>query len=141
MDAGLIISDLHAPYHHPDSLDFLKALKRKYSFNWVVCIGDELDNHAMSFHDSDPDLNAAGDELKKGREFLWELEKVFPVVDLVDSNHGSMHYRKGKAHGFPRHLLLGYKDVIFGEHLPDGTITRKRGDGWNWFPHAKHLRR
>jgi len=135
MDAGLVISDLHAPYHHPDSLEFLKALKRKYKFGWVVCIGDELDNHAMSFHDSDPDLSAAGDELKKGREFLWELEKVFPIVDLVDSNHGSMHYRKGKAHGFPRHMLLGYKDVIFGEHLPDGTIARNRGDGWRWRPH------
>ena len=23
----LTISDLHSPYHHPDALDFLKALK------------------------------------------------------------------------------------------------------------------
>jgi len=121
--------------HHPDTLDFLKALKKKYKPNWVVCIGDELDNHAQSFHTTDPDLSSAGDELQRGREFLWELEALFPEVDLVDSNHGSMHYRKGKANGTPKHLLLGYKDVIFGEHQADGTIIRKRGDGWNWQPH------
>jgi len=133
-DTGIVISDLHAPYNHPDSLDFLKALKKKYKPKWVVCIGDELDNHAMSFHDSDPDLSSAGDELKRGREFLWELERLFPKMDIVDSNHGSMHYRKGKAHGIPKHMLLGYKDLIFGEHNPDGTLSRRRGEGWDWHP-------
>ena len=59
----LVISDLHIPYHHRDSFEFLKALKKKYKPDLVVNIGDEIDCHALSFHDSNPDLPSAGDEL------------------------------------------------------------------------------
>jgi hypothetical protein len=130
----LILSDLHAPYCHPDALAFLAALKAKYNPDRVVCVGDEVDHHSMSFHDSDPDLDAAGRELQNAREILWELAAMFPKVDLVDSNHGSLLYRRGKASGIPRHLLLEYKDAIFGEKLKDGTVIRPngRGEGWNW---------
>jgi len=130
----LFISDLHCPYQHPDALLFLAALKKKYKFKRVICLGDELDYHAMSFHDHDVNLSSAGDELQKGREALWELWAMFPNMDLVESNHGSMAYRKGTSHGIPRHLLLEYKDAIFGEKAKDGTIYRpkNRGTGWNW---------
>lgn len=116
----LVISDLHIPYHHPDSFDFLKAIKKKYKPDRVVCIGDELDNHAMSFHDSDPDLRSAGDELRIARKYIKELEKVFPKMDLVDSNHGSLFYRKAKAHGIPKCAILPYNDLL-------GV-----GKGWKW---------
>ena len=54
----LVISDLHIPYHHPQSFDFLKAIKKKYKdIDLVVNIGDELDQHGLSFHDTDPDLS------------------------------------------------------------------------------------
>jgi hypothetical protein len=132
----LLISDLHCPYQHKDALAFLAALKAKYDPDRVVNLGDELDYHAMSFHDSDPDLASAGAELQKGREVLWELEKMFPKMDLVDSNHGSMAYRKAKANGMPRHLILNYRDAVFGERRADGAIVRPagRGDGWVWHP-------
>jgi metallophosphoesterase superfamily enzyme len=90
---------MHIPYHHPDTIRFLKAIKKKYKPTRVICVGDEVDKHAMSFHDSDPDLPSAGDELNEAIKYLKQLYKVFPRVDLVDSNHGSMVYRKGKHHG------------------------------------------
>ena len=52
----LVISDLHLPYHKKDAFNFLRAIKKKYSIDYVVNIGDELDAHALSFHDTDPDL-------------------------------------------------------------------------------------
>ena len=52
----LVISDLHIPYHHPDAFEFLKALKKKYKPDLVVNIGDEIDQHSISMHDSNPDL-------------------------------------------------------------------------------------
>jgi len=108
----LVISDMHIPYNHPDLIPFLRAIKKKYKPTRVICVGDEVDKHAMSFHDSDPDLMSAGDELLKSINTLKKIYKLFPKVDLVDSNHGSMVYRKGKAHGIPRKYLRDYGEVL-----------------------------
>ena len=116
----LCISDLHCPYEHPDSFEFLKAVKQKYKPDKVVCLGDEVDHHAMSFHDSDPDLPSAGDELLEAIEHLKPLYKLFPKVDVLDSNHGSMHYRKGKHHGIPRKYLRSYEEIL------------EAPKGWKW---------
>ena len=57
----LVISDLHIPYHHPQSFDFLKAIKKKYKELYlVVNIGDELDQDGLSFHDTDLDFSLPG---------------------------------------------------------------------------------
>ena len=57
----LIISDTHIPYHVKELIPFLRELKKIVKPDKVIHIGDELDKHAMSFHDSDPDLTSAGD--------------------------------------------------------------------------------
>ena len=108
----LILSDMHIPYNHPDLIPFLTAVKKKYKPTRVISVGDEVDKHAMSFHDSDPDLMSAGDELLKSIKILQPIYKLFPAVDLVDSNHGSMAYRKGKAHGIPRKYIRSYGEVL-----------------------------
>ena len=116
----LVISDMHIPYHHKDTVDFLKAIKKEYKPDQVICVGDEVDKHAMSFHDSDPDLMAAGDELEEAIKALQDIYDMFPEVDLVDSNHGSMVYRKGKHHGIPRKYLRDYGEVL------------ESPKGWQW---------
>lgn len=116
----LFISDMHIPYQHKGLLPFLDGLKTRYEPTRVICLGDELDKHAMSFHDSDPDLPSAGDELNKSLPIIAELERMFPKMDLIDSNHGSLLYRKAKHHGIPRHYLKGYNEVL-------GV-----GEGWKW---------
>jgi hypothetical protein len=118
----LFISDMHIPYHHDNTLTFLEMLKRRYDPTRIICLGDELDKHALSFHDSDPDLMSAGDELKAALPVIKELENLFPVMDLIDSNHGSMVFRKAKHHGIPRHYLKSYNDVL------------KVGKDWVWHP-------
>jgi predicted phosphodiesterase len=120
MSSILLVSDTHHPYEHPDTVPFLRAIKKKYKPTRVICVGDEVDQHAMSFHTSDPDLPSAGDELELAIRALKPLYKMFPVVDLVDSNHGSMVYRKGKHHGIARKYLREYGDIL--EAPP----------GWKW---------
>ena len=112
----LVISDLHCPYQHPDALKFLAAVKDKYNPDKIINIGDELDFHAMSFHPSDASLYGAGDELKKGREVLWQLEELFPKMTLVESNHGSLAYRKAKVAGIPKEILRPYKEILDVKH-------------------------
>lgn len=116
----LFISDMHIPYHHKNLIPFLKGLKDKYKPTRVICLGDELDLHSLSFHDSDPDLMSAGDELKEAMKVIKQVEELFPVMDLVDSNHGSLAYRKAKHHGIPQHFIKGYNEVL------------EVGDGWKW---------
>lgn len=108
----LIIPDLHFPYCHPDCLDFLSAIKKKFKPTRVILTGDELDYHAMSFHDSDPDLDSSGKELLKALGYIETLVGIFPKADVLESNHGSMKYRKAKHHGMPRHLLKSYNEVL-----------------------------
>ncbi len=117
----VVLSDLHIPYNHPDLIPFLKAVKDKYKPTRALCVGDEVDMHAMSFHDSDPDLPSAGDELQNAINILKYIYKIFPQMDLVDSNHGSMVYRKGKHHGIPRKYLRDYGDIL------------EAPKGWKWY--------
>lgn len=116
----LFISDMHIPYNHPDLLDFLRYLKAKYKPTRVICLGDELDKHALSYHDSDPDLPSAGDELRKSLPVIHEVAEIFPIVDVIESNHGSLVLRKAKTHGIPKHYIKSYSDVL-------GV-----GPGWKW---------
>lgn len=108
----LVISDFHAPYNHPDAVDFLRACKKKFKPTDVVCIGDETDFHAMSFHDSNPDLPSAGEELKLAIKELKKLYKLFPKCTVVESNHGSMVLRKAVAKNFPQAVLKSYNDML-----------------------------
>lgn len=119
----LVIPDTHAPYEHPDTLEFLAAVAARYRPDTVVHLGDEADKHAMSFHMSDPNLDSAGMELEKARVFMAKLHAMFPVVRLCHSNHGSMHFRKAHSHGIPVQYLRTYREVFF----PQGG-----GERWEW---------
>ena len=116
----LVISDLHIPYHHPDAFEFLTQLKKKYKPDLVVNIGDEIDQHAISFHNHHPDLKSPGDELREARRYCQELQKIFPEMTLVHSNHSSLVYRRAVAHGLSLEYLKSYNEFL---HV---------GQGWKW---------
>lgn len=116
----LLISDMHIPFHHKNSIQFLQMLKDRYSPTRVICMGDMEDCHALSYHDSDPDLMSAGDELKALLPVVAQLHEMFPKMDILESNHGSLVYRKSKTHGIPRAYLKSYKEFL------------QVGDGWTW---------
>ena len=119
-DRVLIISDLHCPWQHPDAFDFLRALKKKVKPQFVLNLGDEADAHALSFHETNPDLPSAGDELSLAKTELHELEKIFPEMTLLHSNHSSLIYRRALKHGMPRAYLRNYNDFL------------EVGKGWKW---------
>jgi hypothetical protein len=108
----LVVSDLHCPYQHPDAIRFLTACKKKFLPDTVVCIGDEADFHALSYHESNPDLSAAGDELNKAIQALKPIYKLFPKCTVIESNHGSMVLRKALTGGIPNKALRSYNEVL-----------------------------
>lgn len=107
----LCISDLHAPYEHPDALDFLAALKKKYKPDLIVNMGDLGDFHGTSFHDSDADLYSAGDELEGLREFASKLEALFPKMFIISSNHGDLPLRKALHYGMPQAFIRPFNEI------------------------------
>ena len=116
----LCISDQHHPFQHPDLIPFLAALNKKYKFDLVVNMGDEVDGHAISFHDKDPDLYSPKDELDRAIIALQPLYKLFPKMYLIDSNHGSLVFRQAKTAGLPRQVIKDYRDILQAPR------------GWSW---------
>ncbi len=136
----LLISDMHIPYHHQDTFEFLQHLKDKYKPTRVICLGDEIDGHALSYHDSDPDLMSAGDELRESQDYIKTVKKMFPKMDLLDSNHGSLIWRKAKTYGIPKAYIKSYQEVLGVDsqwkwHF-DLTITLPNGQR-AYFHHGK----
>jgi len=118
----MVWGDTHIPYTHKDAYKFLKAVKLKYRPNEVICTGDELDKHSLSFHDSDPDLLSAGDELNLSIDMLKRYYKLFPKLTVLESNHGSMVFRKAKHHGIPLKYIKSYADIL---EAPKGWVWKK----------------
>lgn len=121
----LVISDYHAPFNHSDAIRFLKAVKSKYKPTEIIQIGDEVDFHNLSFHSSDPDLPSAAFELEAAKEELRKLYKLFPKVRVLESNHGSMVFRKALEHGIPKAVFKSYNDIL------------EAPKGWRWSPDYK----
>jgi hypothetical protein len=108
----LLIPDLHIPYHHKKTFEFIDYLLDKYNPTMVVCTGDEVDSHSLSFHSSDPDLQNSGGELEAAQGYIHKLYEYIPKMHLLHSNHGSMVYRKAKEHGISRHYFKPYTEVL-----------------------------
>lgn len=128
----LVISDLHCPYQHRDTVAFLRAIKNKYKPTRVILSGDEVDNHAISFHDHDPDLDSPGTELQKAIKALQPIYKLFPVAEVLESNHGSLVFRKAVANGLSRQFFKSPGEILQAPNtwtwhfdiattLPDGS--------------------
>lgn len=122
----LIISDLHAYVYHPDTVAFLTAVKKKFKPNQrVKFTGDEVNWEKLSYHEHNPDLPSAKDELYLTRNSLKPIFKLFPNADIMESNHGALPFRKAVTMGIPSELIKPYKDIL------------KAPKGWKW--HMNHV--
>lgn len=130
----LVIPDLHIPFEHPDALKFLTAVKQKYlqEDSVIINLGDEIDGHTISFHDTDPDIPfSPSSELETAIHRLQAYYELFPKTYVCESNHGSLVYRRQKAAGLPRHVIKSYQDILDTpqwEWHEDYILQTKMGD-------------
>lgn len=120
----LIIPDLQEPFSHDDTMPFLRWVKKKYSPDLVVNIGDEVDFHALGDWDHDPDGYSAGHELKMALERLDEHYYLFPNTMVCTSNHTARPFRRAFKHGIPKAFLRDYHEFL---KAPKGWVWR---DQW-----------
>jgi predicted phosphodiesterase len=108
----LIIGDTHCPFDLDTYLDFLVDTYNTYNCNRVVHIGDEIDNHYSSYHESDADGLGGGDELDFAINRLARYYKVFPNVEVIIGNHTRMVARKARTGGIPTKWIKDYNEVL-----------------------------
>lgn len=131
----LIIGDLHAPFNLPKYLAFCKEQQIKYKCGKVIFIGDIIDNHFSSYHESDPDGMSAGDELDKAIEQVQQYYEAFPVATVIIGNHDRLVHRKAFSGGVSKRWIKEYKDVLnvpnweFVEGLELFNVNINHGEG------------
>ena len=124
-----IIGDTHIPYEHRDYLDFCKKTFKKHRVDTVIHIGDLIDHHALSFHDSEPSLKGASGEYIDARERLKPWYKAFPECTVILGNHDRIPARQLTKIGIDADVWMRPIDDVY--EFPKGwkTETEVRIDG------------
>jgi len=108
----LVISDIQAPFHHPDTLRFLEALKKELRPTKIVNAGDSVDGYTFAKFARDPNTMNPSDELKKAKKVLNDLFKLFPKAVEVSSNHNSRLVKRAMEAGIPSEFVRSYKELL-----------------------------
>jgi hypothetical protein len=136
----LVISDQHFPYNHPDIISFLSAIKKKYKPDRIVNIGDEFDFNGISYHEKNTELVSANDELNLAKKMIKPISKIFPRMDILMSNHGSLVYRKANTIGLPHQVLRSYREILNapkGWHWHDELVIKASNGKSIFFCHSR----
>jgi len=116
----LVISDTQAPFHHPDTLEFLEHVYYKYKCNAVVHIGDEIDNKFLKYA-SINDPHTAKEQHEIALSFMKGLYKIFPNVKVCNSNHVSERLAaQAEAANIPEFYLKSQHEYL------------EAPKGWGW---------
>jgi len=108
----LVIGDLHEPFCKKGYLEFCKKVYAENNCNKVVFIGDIIDNHYSSYHETDADGLGGGEELELGIKKIAEWYKAFPVADVTLGNHDIIISRKAQSGSIPKKWIKAYKEVL-----------------------------
>jgi hypothetical protein len=112
-----VIGDTHFPFVHPNYINFLKDTFKKYGVTRIVHIGDLVDYHAISRHQTETDAVDAMTELRLARVQIDLYTTTFKRVDVMLGNHCLIPIRQAATLGIPREFLKGFKELW---KLPDG---------------------
>ena len=125
-----VFSDVHIPFAHPNYLAFLKDTFAEWGVEQIVCLGDLIDNHAISRFQSEPCADGAYTELSKARHMVKELTETFPVVKMCRGNHDDIAYRQAATLGIGAEFIKPFRDIyglpmswsLEDEYVIDGVL-------------------
>ena len=118
----LVCGDLHEPFCLPEYTNFCKEQYDKYNCNEVVFIGDIIDNHYSSYHETDADGMGGKDELELAVSRIQRWYNVFKKATVVIGNHDRIIMRKAQTSSIPSKWIKSYKDVL---EVPNWTFTER----------------
>lgn len=118
----LVIGDLHAPFDLDGYFDHCVETYEKYNCNRVIFIGDVIDNHYSSYHETDANGMGGGQELDLAIKRLARWYKQFPNADVTIGNHDRIIMRKAQSSQVPKQWVKDYKDVL---NTPKWNFTER----------------
>jgi len=108
----LVIGDLHEPFCLEGYLEFCLDTYHHYKCTDVIFIGDIIDNHYSSYHETDADGLGGGDELELAVGKIANWYKAFPEAKVLIGNHDRMIMRKAQTSAIPSKWIKSYQDVL-----------------------------
>jgi len=110
-DSILIIGDTHVPFDLPGYLEFCRDVQEFFNCGKVIQIGDLVDYHASSYHETIPEGWSPKDELDYAKQRIKEWERVFPEVTVTLGSHDLRPHRKMRSGMVANEWLKSFEDV------------------------------
>ena len=114
----LVVGDLHCPFELDGYFEFCVEQYENFNCNHVVFIGDILDNHYSSYHETDPNALGGSYELNEAIKHVAKWADAFPVADVIIGNHDRLIMRKAFSSSVPKEWIKDYNEVL--------------GTSWHW---------
>ena len=108
----LVVGDLHSPFDLDSYFDHCVEVYERYNCNRVVFIGDVIDNHYSSYHETDADGMGGGQELELAIKRLERYYHRFPDAHVTVGNHDRIIMRKAQSGGVPKEWIKDYQEVL-----------------------------
>ena len=115
-----IIGDTHEPFCVTGYRNFCYDLFDRYGCSTIIHIGDEVDNHALSYHENAEGSLDALREAELAQAAMDKWYRTFPDVRVCVGNHSALPFRKATTHGIPKRFLKSYEQIW------------KAPKGWTW---------
>ena len=131
----LVIGDLHEPFCLDSYLDFCIEQYEVHECNQVIFIGDIIDNHYSSYHETSPDGLSGGNELELAIKRIARWHQAFPEAHVIIGNHDRMVMRKAQTSNIPKKWIKSYKEVLevpnweFVERYVQDEVQYIHGEG------------
>jgi predicted phosphodiesterase len=123
----LVIGDLHEPFCLDTYLTFCIDKYYEYNCTEVVFIGDVIDNHYSSYHETSADGMGGLAELDLAIKRISRWRNAFPMATVIIGNHDRIIMRKAQTSAIPSKWIKSYKEVL---EVPEWNfVERYEQDG------------
>ena len=118
----LVIGDLHEPFCLDGYLDWCIEQYYTYKCTEVIFIGDVIDNHFSSYHETSADGMGGADELEFAIKRISRWRNAFPNATVLIGNHDRIIMRKAQTSAIPSKWIKSYKEVL---ETPDWNFVER----------------
>jgi hypothetical protein len=131
----LVIGDLHEPFCLAKYRSFCKEVQKSFDCGTVIFIGDVIDNHFTSYHETDTRMMGASQEFRLAKKKIGLWYKDFPEAHVMIGNHDRLVFRKAQTAGIASEWIREYHEVLntpgwkFTEEIIIDGVLYQHGEG------------